>query len=632
MSKALEILHNYWGYSDFRPPQEAIIKSLLEGKQVVAVLPTGAGKSLCYQVPAMALPGICIVVSPLIALMKDQVEGLKKRGLRAISLSSALSQHEIIQLFDNLKYGDYKFLYLSPERLQSEMVQEQLRSLSISLIAVDEAHCISEWGHDFRPSYRKIVQLRKLHPEAAVIATTATATSTVIEDIEKNLELNNCVHFRESLYRPELSYGVKKVDDLRGELKLLLRKYGSPAIIYTSSRKACLSIRNDLNADNLPATLYHGGLETAEREQAYQHWLSEQKPYMVATNAFGMGIDKNNVRSIIHAQLPFSLENYLQESGRAGRDGSLATAYLLYNESSIHNFKTQTDASLIALKELKNIYKILSQTYQIAPGECPTEVFGFDLSEFCDRYSLNQVRTHHALKVLEQEGVIQLSENTHRKSTIKISCSQELLFNYLEQGSEVKTIMNHLLRTYGGLFDHAIAIDEYVIAKRTEISKVHILTRLQQMANDHIIEYRPVIGNQSVQFLVPREDDITIHRISKHVDQRNRIKLQKQQAVIEYIENTTVCRVKLLLEYFNQTLDKDCGHCDICLNANITVKRINYREISERILEELRVTALSSNELLTQLNIDKSILIESLELLLEKNKISLTSQNKFQVN
>ncbi len=630
-SKALEILHQYWGYANFRAPQEAIIEALLNDKQVVAILPTGAGKSLCYQVPAMVLPGICIVVSPLIALMKDQVDGLKRRGIRALSLSAIESQEQLVQQFDNLKYGHYKFLYLSPERLQSELVQEQLRSLSVSLIAVDEAHCISEWGHDFRPSYRKIAQLRTLHPKARVIATTATATPLVMKDILTNLELSNSLHFTESLQRKELTYGVKKVDNLQVEIKALLKKFGTPAIVYTSSRKACQTISNDLNRHHLASTFYHGGLDTNQRQKAYAQWLNEKTPYMVATNAFGMGIDKENVRCILHAQLPFSLENYLQESGRAGRDGVSSSAYILYNDSSIHHFKTQTETGIIEIASLKNVYKRLSHYFQVAPGECPSESFHFNLSEFCDRYSLNQTPTFHSLRVLEQEGVIQLSENSLRKSTVKVTCSQEQLFQYMDRNSEVAIILNHLLRTFGGVFDHQIAIDEQRIASRKGLTKEQVLTRFKQMANDQIIQYHPVLGRQSLLFLVPREDESTINRMARHVKQRNRIKLQKQQAVLEYIKNTKVCRTKLLLEYFDQRLDQDCGHCDICIANNNTIKPEDHRQVATRILNELKASSLSSNELLDLLKTDKKLLLECLQMLLEKNKISLTSQNKFQV-
>lgn len=632
MNKPLQVLKKYWGYEAFRQSQATIIDTLLEGESVFALLPTGAGKSICFQVPTLISEGVCIVISPLVALMHDQVEILKSKGIKAAALLATLKQNEIIDLFDNLKYGGYKFLYLSPERLQSEFIQEKLRELQVNFIAIDEAHCISEWGHDFRPSYRKVNVLTAMHPQAPVIVLTASATAKVTEDIIQNLQLENIVQFKASLKRPEIHYKVEKTNDIRFKIKSILPSKASPTIIYTSSRKASKTISDYLNNNSYPSGYYHGGLSPDEKQTAYKNWLSEKTPIMVATNAFGMGIDKDNVNTIIHANLPFSIENYLQESGRAGRNGKASSAYLLYNDATVAEFKSQTEKSIISLEFLKVVYKKINQYYQIALGEKPLEPFPFDLAEFCSSNNLPHFKTFNAITTLEKEGILELTESLHKKSSLKFILSQKQLFGYSEIQEEIDKLIKVLLRNYGGLFEHYVKIDEFIISRKLNLEKERVTRLLAQLHNDKIIDYKKVINNQAILFLVPREDAYTINRIADHVKKRQKVKQEKQAAVLVYVENKSICRSRQLLTYFSESLAEDCGTCDVCSSKNSTDKSENYNDISKNVLQLLDGKPLSARELVEVLQHDKDAVLTTLQLLLDKNKISITSQNKFQVN
>lgn len=632
MANPQAVLKKYWNYDAFREPQAAIIETLLKQKNVFTMLPTGAGKSICFQLPALILDGVCIVISPLIALMQDQVDNLKKKGIKAAVLLASLNQNEVVDLFDNLRYGGYKFLYLSPERLQSEFIQEKLKQIHVNLIAIDEAHCISEWGHDFRPSYRKVNVLTNMHPEASVIALTASATAKVIDDIIKNLQLQDIVQFKSSLRRQEINYKVKKTNDIRYCIKSILAKNVQPAIIYTSSRKASKSICDYLSANKFQSSFYHGGLSPQEKQEAYKNWLLEETPIMVATNAFGMGIDKDNVETIIHANLPFSIENYMQESGRAGRNGTDSSAYLLYNDAAIAEFKSQTEKSIVSLDFLKDVYYKLNQYFQISLGEKSVEQFPFDLAKFCATYNLSYLKTFNTVTTLEKEGILELTENIHKKSSLKFIGNQRQILNYSNEHEQFDKLIKTLLRTYGGLFDQYIKIDEFIISRKVNLEKEKVVQRLTQLHNDKILDYKPITSNQSILFLVPREDAYTMNRIANNVKQRQKIKLEKQQAVLDYVETTDVCRMHQLLAYFGEKQVENCGTCDVCLLNHNTTKAIDdHRSISENILHLLGSKSLSARELVENLQEDKDAILTVLQLLLDKNKIAITSQNKFQL-
>ena len=628
MNTPEEILHKYWKHDSFRKPQAEIIQAVLQNKNVFALLPTGAGKSLCFQIPALLKEGVCIVISPLIALMNDQVESLNRKGIKSIALTSKYSFDETITAFDNLQYGNYKFLYLSPEKLQSELIQNKIKQLNINLIAVDEAHCISEWGHNFRPSYLKINTLQELFPNVNTIALTATATPKVIDDILENLKIEKAIIFKKSFFRKNLSYQIKYTEDILNNLKQILSHYNEPVIIYTNTRKTSINISKFLNKNNFRSAFYHGGLTFDEKSIAFTEWSNEKKPIMVATNAFGMGIDKANVRAVIHINLPQSIENFIQETGRAGRDGKKSFAYLLYNNSTVSDFKEIIEKGLATPKICKEVYINLNKYYQLSPGEKPDNYFDFILQDFCNHYDLKILTTYNALTILETEGIIEFLQNINQSSNAKIKVSNNDLFLYQERKPNSKIIIQTLLRTYGGIFDQFTKINEYYIAKKLQLNKSNIIHSLKQLNDDNILIYKYFKGISQIKFLVPREDNFAINHISKNIKKRNKIKLDKANSVIKFIENNTVCRSVQLQQYFGEKNIKNCNICDIC-----TFKKpikTNYNIIANDILNLLlNEQMLTSFEIVNKLHFDDHKILNTLQFLLEKKVIELTSQNKY---
>lgn len=627
---ALQILQKYWHYDTFRKPQEDIINAVLQKKDVVALLPTGGGKSICYQIPGLLQKGVCVVISPLIALMQDQVLNLEKRGIKAIAITSRLSENEIIQAFDNMLYGKIKFLYLSPEKLQSAFIQIKLQQLPINLIAIDEAHCVSEWGHDFRSSYLKIAVLRELFPKVNFLALTATATQRVVEDINTYLQLKNPQIFKKSFVRKNLAYQVYKTEDVFFKLKQMLTKIKQPTIIYVFTRKQTKELSDYLNQFNFKSGFYHGGLSITEKEEAYQNWMQEKTPIMVATNAFGMGIDKDNVKLVVHLNIPQSIENYMQEAGRAGRNGLKSFAVLLYNDTSIYNFEKQVDKAITAVSFLKEVYFNLNQHFQIAYGEQPEQKFVLDLLQFCNKYHLNLMQTYNALTVLDREGVLLFETNYQIQSSLQFSCTNEELFRYEKNKTDLKKIIQILLRYYGGIFDNPVLIDEYLLAKKMQTSKRKIIALLKILEKDHIIHYRKKTTVSAIQFLVMREDDKVINRIKKRVNHRNALKTAKKEAILNYITNNSDCRSIQLLTYFKETNFKPCGICDVCLDKK---KRKNdTKKIITSILNLLQEKEyLTAKELVFSLPHKEEEIIKSIRFLVENNTIKLNNANQYHI-
>ncbi len=624
-----KILNKYWKHNSFRRPQAEIIQAVLQHKNVIAILPTGAGKSLCFQIPALLEEGVCIVISPLIALMNDQVESLNKKGIKSIALSSRYSFDETINAFDNLQYGNYKFLYLSPEKLQSELIQEKIKQLNVNLIAVDEAHCISEWGHDFRPSYLKINKLQNIHPNVKTIALTATATPEVIEDIINNLNLENVSIFKKSFFRENLSYQIKYSEDILNQLKQILIHFNEPVIVYVNTRRSCINISNFLNKNNFRSSFYHGGLTFDEKNTAFTNWADEKTPIMVATNAFGMGIDKSNVRAVIHLNLPQSIENYIQETGRAGRDGKKSFAYLLYNNNTIFDFKNIIQKGLATPEICKDVYIKLNKYYQIGNGEKPDQFFDFILQDFCNYFNLPIHITYNALTTLEIEGILEFLQNINQSSVIKIAVSNDELFSYQKRNPNTKIIIQTLLRTYGGIFDQFIKVNEYNIAKKLQLTKIDIVNLLNKLKNDNILIYKYFTGISQIKFTVPREDNFAINHIAKNIRKRNKNKIQKVNSVIEFVENNKVCRSVQLQQYFGEKETSNCNLCDVC-NAKIKKKKTNYNTISQNILGLLNSgQILNSYEIVNSLPFEEIKILETLQFLLEKKELELTSQNKY---
>jgi ATP-dependent DNA helicase RecQ len=624
-----EILKKYWGFSTFRNPQEEIINSVLEKKDTIALLPTGGGKSICFQIPALKKKGICIVISPLIALMQDQVKNLKKLDIKAMTIPSGTSQDDIITLFDNLKFGEFKFLYLSPERLQSKFIQQKIKELHVNLVAIDEAHCISEWGHDFRPSYRHIKILKKLKPTVNFIAVTATANKKVIEDISKNLELENPNIFKKSFYRENLAYQVFSIEDKLLRLKQVFIKTKTPAIIYVNSRKKTEDISRFLNANNFKSSFYHAGLSTIDKQSSFDNWITEKTPIIVATNAFGMGIDKPNVGIVIHLNIPSSIENYIQETGRAGRNDKKSFAMLLQNENDILLFKEQANSSLPTIDEIKEVHKKIYQYFRIAKGEIIEDSFQFSFLEFCNKYNFKPRKIDIIFKILANNGVLEITNNFNKKSTLHFIASSKQVLIYGNQNKDLKSFINSLLRTYGGLFEQASNINEYLLAKKAGITFQQVTRHLKQLEEDNLIHYKPVTTDSEMTLLVPREDDITINRFSKEIKLFINQKRKKTKELIKFIENNKLCRSIQILNYFDELSEKKCGICDVCLSEKKNKKVVAISSIL-LVLEDNK--NLSSSEICNILEGNEEDILIHLRYLLSTNKIAINNQNKFYLN
>jgi ATP-dependent DNA helicase RecQ len=630
MKSPLKILQEYWKFSSFREPQEEIINQTLSKQNSIVLLPTGGGKSLCYQIPALLSKGVCIVVSPLIALIQDQVNSLNEKGIKAIALTSQLSKEDTIIAFDNLQFGNYKFLYVSPEKLQSAFIKDKIKQLQVSIIAIDEAHCISEWGHDFRPSYLKLNELLEIHQNATVIALTATATTIVLNDIKKQLQIDSFKLFKKSFHRKNLSYQIIETENIYDELLLQLSKINEPSIIYVGTRKATKETHQFLTRHQLKSSIYHGGLTVLEKKEALNKWLTEKTPIMVATNAFGMGIDKPNVRLVLHLYPPTSIENYVQEAGRAGRDGKPSTSIIISNKSLLNAANERFKKNLTSVKFVKEVYKLLNQHFRIALGELPEQPFKFSLSEFCYKYQLNIPKTYNAIKVLEKNEVLILDENISKKSTLKIKVSNQHLLNYTFQNKLGSDLIKLILRNYGGVFEFDTPINEYFLSKNLHTSKTEIIETLKQLEKRDLLFYNFENASTKLWFLVVREDDYTINRISKNIKVQLQNKINKKEKIHKYLTNTKTCRNIQLLNYFGETDSEKCKNCDVCLSQD--KNPINQKDIFEHIIEVLSHQSLSPYQLLEKLPYTKEEVLKSLKILVENNKISINSQNQFKLN
>jgi ATP-dependent DNA helicase RecQ len=623
-----EIIQEYWNFSSFREPQEEIINTVLDQKDVIALLPTGGGKSICFQVPALVKDGVCIVISPLIALMQDQVENLNKRNIKATTIKSGTSQNEIITLFDNIKFGNTKFLYISPERLQSTFIQQKIQELNVSFVAIDEAHCISEWGQDFRPSYRNIKILKELIPDVNFIALTATANNIVLKDIAKNLELKNPQIFKKSFERKNLAYQVFTVEDKLLKLEQIFTKTKRPAIIYVTSRKRTQEISNFLNAKNYKSSFYHGGLSAKEKQISFNNWMSERTPIMVSTNAFGMGIDKPNVGIVVHFDLPFSIENYIQESGRAGRNETKSFAVLFKNENDIAVYKKQVKKALPSIAEVKEVHRQLYQYFRITKGEIIDKFYSFNLLEFSKTYNFTAVKVDAILKILSNNGIIELTNTYNQKSTIIFNSTSKNVILYAINNIYTKSFIDSLLRTYSGLFKQEVKVDEFLLAKKNNITSRQVIANLEQLEKENILTYNSVKTDTEIRFLVPREDDLTINRYSREIIQFLKQKEKKSDDFLAYIQNNNTCRNTQILDYFDEKSTKKCGICDVCLSK----KRIKKIAISSEILEVLKEeNALTSQEINQHLKANEKDILIHLRQLLSENKIQINHQNKYQL-
>lgn len=629
MNSPIDVLTKYWGFNSFRLNQKEIIDSVLDEKDVLGILPTGGGKTICYQIPALMQEGICIVISPLIALMSDQVNDLKNRGVKAISLSNIYYYTDLERLLDNCIYGNYKFLFLSPERLQNSLIQERIKTMQVNLIVIDEAHCISEWGNDFRPSYQKLNLLRSLFPNIAVLALTATATAEVEYDIVKFLDLKDPKIFKSSLKRENLSYEVRHTENKIEVISQLLYSSNS-SIIYVRSRKMAATLSEELQRRHIKSSFFHGGITSEEKMERLKNWKVGLINCMVATTAFGMGIDKADVDLVIHFHLPDSLESYVQESGRAGRNGMPSKAIITYNNADIEFLKNQYIGSLPDINYVKLVYKKLYNYFQIAYGEGENRSFSFSFIEFCKTYNLKSLITFNTLESLDRNGILRLSKVNRNQCEIKFTCTNHQLFNYYNKNSSNELIVKSVLRTYGGIFDDLVAININLIANKSGVSSTNVTEVLKDLDNLSLIKLKLFQTDAEITFMVPREDDKTINRISTNIKSIHINKEAKIKSVLNYIENKSICRTNQLLDYFGEEIQDPCQICDVS-SKNMTEDLKTDVSIEDLILDQLYLPK-TSNELITSLHLNSTLVINGVRKLLEQNKILINPNNTYSKN
>ena len=597
------ILSKYWGFTKFRPLQEDIIQSVLDGKDTLALMPTGGGKSLCFQVPALLNPGICIVVSPLIALMKDQVENLKEKGIKAIAIISGMGKREVDIALDNCIYGDIKFLYLSPERLLSELFRVRLRHMPVNLIAIDEAHCISQWGYDFRPSYLHLAELREIHPNVPILALTATATERVAADIQLKLNFKQAQIFRKSFERKNLSYLVYNEENKLRKLFSIAKNVKGTGIVYVRNRRETQEVARQLNMQGISADFYHAGLDTPLRMKKQAAWKNSEVKIIVATNAFGMGIDKSDVRFVVHLDLPESLEAYYQEAGRGGRDEKKAYAVLLYNNSDVFQLKNRFEQQYPSIEEIKQIYHHLGNYYQLAFGAGEGLSLEFDLADFCNRFKLDPFRTLHALKFLEHDEYIALTETVFLASRVQVLSASADLYRFQVEQPTYDQFIKVLLRSYGGIFDQLSAIKESDLGKRLGINRNEVIKILQKLQTLQIVNYIEQTDKPHLLFIKPRVDTLHLLIDRRYHEDRYHIHQLQIESIINYAVNNK-CRSQQLLNYFNEAHAPICGVCDVCLeNKKASKKAGNTDELVKSILNELTKKPLHLSQLIESLHI-----------------------------
>jgi ATP-dependent DNA helicase RecQ len=626
MNQPLDVLKAHWKHDAFRPTQEEIINTVLSGKDTFALLPTGGGKSICFQIPALIKPGICLVISPLVALMKDQVENLKNKNIKAIALTGGISFEETNNLLDNCAFGGYKFLYVSPERLQQDWVLERIKNLNINLVAIDEAHCISQWGHDFRPAYLKIAALKEYF-HVPFIALTATATPRVQTDICTLLQLENPVIFKNSFARENLGYHIIKTEDKLGKLKQIFLRNPEPSIVYVKNRKSCVEFSKTFTDLGFTATYYHGGLSNKEKEKNMNLWLEEKAKIIVATNAFGMGIDKPNVKTVVHLQIPDNIENYYQEAGRAGRNGNKSFALLLTPEINSENLKKYFESNLPNKEFLHLVYKYLNNHFQIAYGEGFQEVFYLNLNQFCSKYNLSVTKTFACLQFLDRQGIITLNNLISNKASLQFLIESREVIRYCSLNVKDAAVIETILRNYTGVFEQVTNINTALIAKKSSTSEDKVIKVLNKLQAQEIIELKLQSNDISILYNEPREDSYTINRVVKILENQNQIKVEQYSQMLNFVSNNSKCKSVLISNYFGEENTKACGICSYCTSKN----KSEPKSVSESIQNLLKNGALSSKEIENTLTFSAEEIIFALQNLLENDFIFLNASNKYQI-
>ncbi len=597
-----EILEKYWGYTRFRPLQEDIIHSIASGKDTLGLMPTGGGKSITFQVPALATEGICLVVTPLIALMKDQVDNLKRLGIKATAVYSGMSRREIIIQLENCIFGDYKFLYVSPERLSTEIFRIKLQAMKVSFLVIDESHCISQWGYDFRPSYLKIADIREELPEVPVLALTATATPDVVNDIQSRLSFRKKNVFQKSFYRSNLAYIVRRTDDKTGALIHILHRVTGSAIVYVRNRQRTKEMATELQKAGLSADYFHAGLKRDEKTLRQNRWKNNECRIMVSTNAFGMGIDKPDVRVVVHIDFPGSLEEYYQEAGRAGRDEQKAYAVALCSETDNTKLKKRLSDEFPEKEFICRVYEALGNYYQIAVGYGFDTVHDFSLADFCKAYKFSMLQTHHALKILELSGYIEYTEEVENGSRLMFTITKEDLYKYLKQDKQTDTVIQIILRSYTGLFADYIYIDEDLIATRCGLTRQDVYTTLSGLSKYRIVHYIPRKKTPLIIYTTAREEQKYLAIKRSAYEERKERAENRIQKVLEYLNDNRKCRSRMLLAYFGEKRTKDCKSCDVCLSKHESgIKTSEFNQIRDRWIELLQEGEKSIKEVMNDL-------------------------------
>lgn len=599
METPLSILKKYWKHTQFRPLQEDIINAVLKKQDTLALLPTGGGKSVCFQVPAMIMDGICIVVTPLIALMNDQVDQLKRREINAVAIHTGMTRREIDIYLDNCIYGKVKFLYVSPERLQTEIFRERVKQMNVSLIAVDEAHCISQWGYDFRPPYLMIASLREFVPAATIIALTATATKDVQDDIIEKLIFRIPYEiFSRTFARENLSFVIRRFDDKEKKLLEILQKVSGSAIVYVRSRKATQEIARLLLSKKINASYYHAGLSMDDRQKAQQHWISNEVRVMVATNAFGMGIDKPDVRLVIHLDLPENIESYYQEAGRAGRDEKRAYASIIFNEADIRALQSKVEQSHPSLDYLKKIYQALANYFQLALGSGQGESYDFDLHEFSERFKFHASEAYNGLKKLDEEGLIQFNESFYSPSQIYITVDSVRMYEFQIANSSFDALIKMLLRLYGGeLYSGFVKISESYLARALKISVENLIQNLKHLDQLQIVIYKPVKDQPQITFVLPRQDADRLPVDVKRMKERKDLVVNKMRAIVSFVSNAHQCRMQFIREYFGESTTEICHLCDVCVANRKKENLVESSSLRDEILLLLSANVMSVEQL-----------------------------------
>jgi ATP-dependent DNA helicase RecQ len=630
MFNAKQILIKYWGHTNFRPMQEEIIQSVLATKDTLALLPTGGGKSVCFQIPCLMQDGICIVISPLISLMKDQVEHLKSKGIKSVAIISGMSKNEVDVALGNCIYGNYKFLYLSPERLQNKMVQERIRQMNVNLITVDEAHCISEWGYDFRPSYLHIAEIREVIPDVPILALTATATADIIDDIQDKLLFSEKHLLQSSFVRENLSYVVINTENKKTKLVKILNHFKSSAIVYVGSRKEAKEITQLLRTHNISSDYYHAGLDMDIRNQKQEKWTHNEIRVMVATNAFGMGIDKENVRVVVHINTPTSLEAYFQEAGRAGRDGKLSYAILLTNKSDVIDLNRFVLSQFPSVQEIRDCYQKIADYFHIAVDTAEGESFEFDINDFCERYNLKTYKTYNILKYLEKEEFIKLTDSIHSPSKLHFIVDNTELYRFQVANVHYDSFIKLLLRSYSGLFENYVTINEQTLSSRFNSPPTQVVDLLEKLQQLEILKYLPRTNAPKLIFTKNRAEASTIRISEEILEKRKDLKTQKMESIIAYAENSTICRTQQLLEYFGEENNYKCGKCDVCVERKkLDISDLEFEKIKKYLQNILSEKAMISSEITNTItDVREEKVLKGLQWLLDNGKIKLT-ENKY---